>query len=82
MVSLRESMVSLPEEQRDSFVAKLTTSQAAEILYDWTIWARPDQLPAPVFLDDLKTIWFCMSGRGWGKTIVGAQATIEAYRRG
>ena len=75
-------MVSLPEDQRDSFVAKLTPSQAAEILYDWTIWARPNQLPAPAFLDDLITIWFCMCGRGWGKTSVGAQATVEAYRRG
>lgn len=36
---------------------------------DWGIWARPDQLPPKTDWD----IWCILSGRGWGKTRVGAQ---------
>lgn len=40
--------------------------------YNWSFWARPEQL-----LPDLHkpwNIWMILSGRGWGKTRTGAEA--------
>jgi phage terminase large subunit-like protein len=42
---------------------------AEELLYDWPLWARPNQL-AP---DGDWSKWLAMAGRGWGKTRVGAE---------
>lgn len=37
--------------------------------FDWDFWARTDQLePAGYYF-----VWFCMCGRGWGKTRTGAE---------
>ena len=59
----------------------LTNRQAAAILYDWTFWARPEQL-AP---EGEWFIWLLRSGRGFGKTRTGAefvrQRVREGYRR-
>lgn len=45
-------------------IALMTEGQARELLFDWEMWARPEQmLPA----GDWRT-WLIMSGRGWGKT--------------
>lgn len=38
-------------------------------LYDWTLQARPDQLP-PV---GEWLVWLILAGRGWGKTRTGAE---------
>ncbi|MBN2167603.1 MAG: DNA-packaging protein, partial [Actinobacteria bacterium] len=47
----------------------LTNEEAQHLLYDWSFWARPNQLPPP---GDWLT-WLALSGRGWGKTRVGAE---------
>ena len=45
-------------------------SDALEHLnFDWDFWARTPQLE-PV---DYYFVWFCMCGRGWGKTRTGAE---------
>jgi hypothetical protein len=41
-----------------------------ELLHDWEVWARDDQLPPPG--DDWRT-WLILGGRGAGKTRAGAE---------
>ena len=37
--------------------------------FDWHFWARTNQLePSEYYF-----VWFCMCGRGWGKTRTGAE---------
>lgn len=43
------------------------------LLFDWTLWARPNQLP-PL---SGWFIWLIMTGRGWGKTRTGAEWVIS-----
>ena len=46
---------------------------------DWTLTARPNQLPPP----GLWTIWLLLAGRGFGKTRAGAEfvrTEVEAGR--
>lgn len=59
----------------------LSLEQAEALLHDWSIWGRPEQQIPP---GDWLT-WLIMSGRGWGKTRVGAEATsimVESGRAG
>lgn len=59
----------LPPDVALAFIANLTDRQAAALNYDWTFWARPEQLaPAGDW-----TIWLALAGRGWGKTRCGAE---------
>ncbi len=39
------------------------------MLYDWPLWARPDQLAPAGDWDG----WLVLAGRGWGKTRTGAE---------
>jgi phage terminase large subunit-like protein len=58
---------------------RLTDREAEEALYDWRLWARPNQL-AP---DGDWTTWLLLAGRGFGKTRTGAEfvrAEVEAGR--
>jgi phage terminase large subunit-like protein len=43
------------------------------LLDDFEIFARDDQLPAPVTLDQSWTTWLILGGRGAGKTRAGAE---------
>jgi phage terminase large subunit-like protein len=51
----------------------LTDKEAAQLLYDWEFWARPNQLP-PV--SDW-FIWLLLSGRGFGKTRTENETVIK-----
>lgn len=68
-LSLAQSLASLPEEDRAAALATLTNEQVAGLLHDWRFWARPDQLPP---YGEWR-IWLILTGRGWGKTRVGAE---------
>lgn len=57
-----------PEEQKAA-LKSLSDSAQAELLHDWTFWARPDQL-APD--GDWRT-WLILAGRGWGKSRTGSE---------
>ena len=57
----------------------IVTKSVNDILYDWSRWARPSQLPPP----DQWAVWLLMAGRGFGKTRAGAEwvrARVEAGR--
>lgn len=61
-----------------SWIDGLTDEQAMLALYEWKLWARPNQLPP-------EGDWFCWmmrSGRGAGKTRAGAQWVISRAQKG
>ena len=62
--------MNIPDANVATFVEGLSPQQAYALLYDWeNLRARPEQL-AP--LGEWE-IWLLMTGRGWGKTRVGAE---------
>ncbi len=70
------SLASQPQQTRQAFLASLTNEEAAALLFEWPFWARDAQrTPAPPWF-----VWALMAGRGFGKTRVGAEWTIEQAR--
>ena len=56
----------------------LTEEQKAEVMWDWTLWARPKQLsPGGTW-----RIWLILAGRGFGKTRSGAEWVREQVMSG
>lgn len=47
----------------------MTPEQVELILYEWSFWARPNQLPPA----GQWRYWLCKAGRGWGKTRCGSE---------
>jgi len=80
-------LASLPPADRQR-LCRLSETQAKALLYDWPLWARPEQLPPthnPRHPSDTWRIWLIKAGRGFGKTRSGAEwvrAEIESGRRG
>jgi phage terminase large subunit-like protein len=81
-MSLHSSyLTSLPAPQRSKILEAMDDDLAQQLLYDWSFWARPEQLPPP---GDWK-VWNLRSGRGFGKTRTGAEwvrARVESGRFG
>ncbi len=62
------------EKHLETFIASLGESDLELLERDWTIWARPDQLPPDVHAPDCDwTVWLMLGGRGAGKTRAGAE---------
>lgn len=53
-------------------LAGLSPAEAELLLYDWPVWARPNQLEPP---GDWLT-WVALAGRGFGKTRLGVEWVI------
>ncbi len=66
-------LASLPEQQRQRFLASLTEAELAVLEHDWRFWARDDQLAPP----GAWRIWLALCGRGWGKTRTAAEWAHE-----
>lgn len=64
----------MPLKTRQAWLASLTHEELAAINYDWSFWARPDQLE-PKSKD--WTTWLILAGRGWGKTKTGAETVRQ-----
>lgn len=58
-------------------MARLTDDQAAALIYDWSFWARPEQILPP---GNWQT-WLLLAGRGFGKTRTGAETVREWVKR-
>lgn len=69
MTSTAEWLASLPEPQRQTELATLSTEDRARLRWHWPYWARPNQI-APA--GDWNT-WLVLAGRGFGKTRAGAE---------
>jgi phage terminase large subunit-like protein len=67
--SKAEWLASQPAPIRQEILDAMTREERAALAFDWNFWARPSQLPPP---GDW-TIWLIQTGRGWGKTLTGAQ---------
>lgn len=50
---------------RTEALQSLTEEEAKALIWDWSVWARPNQLPPP---GDWRT-WIIMAGRGFGKAL-------------
>ena len=61
-----------PAEVREAALA-LSEAEASALLYDWRLWARPEQL----IPEGEWRVWVVKSGRGWGKTRAGVEAVRE-----
>lgn len=58
----------------DELIALLADPAMAALLYQWELWARPDQLPPPLAQGGVPwTTWLVLGGRGAGKTRAGAE---------
>jgi phage terminase large subunit-like protein len=77
-LSPAQLLASLSEQERQEWLAKLSTEQCAALRYEWEFWARPQQL-APE--GDWRT-WLVLAGRGFGKTEIGAQWIRKRVREG
>lgn len=76
-LSLAEKLAVLPAEQRAATLAKYTQAQLVALRKDWSFWQRPEQ-HEPVDYG----IWCIETGRGWGKTRVGAETTCDRIQDG
>ena len=64
----------LSSEARDEFLADLPPQLLAHFIYDWQLWARPDQLPPLTTASGQPwQTWLLLGGRGSGKTRAGAE---------
>ena len=63
-------ILSLSLDKRTRLLGEMSPLECAQIYYDWTFWARPDQAPPP---GDW-IVWLILAGRGAGKTRAGAEA--------
>ena len=69
---------SVPKEQLLEAISTLSPYQQKEILHDWSIWARDNQIPP-------KTSWntfLALAGRGYGKTRAAAEWVREKVKEG
>lgn len=67
--SLRNSLLLSSPAQRLEAIKGLSEAEAEQLLYDWPLWARPEQLEPPG--DWIG--WLPLAGRGWGKTRTGSE---------
>lgn len=72
-IKLFRLFASWSKRRKLEYVKKLPKERAFRLKYTWQAWARDKQL-APS--GDWST-WVVRAGRGWGKTLTGAQWVIE-----
>lgn len=73
--SIMEQIALLPQEERDAILRDL---DAENVLWDWRLWARPEQAPPD---DDSWNIWLYLAGRGAGKTRSAAEWVREKAKQ-
>jgi phage terminase large subunit-like protein len=69
-LSVLESLARLPVSEQEAILASLTESEAEQLQYDWSFYARPNQLLPP----GNWLTWLLLAGRGFGKTRAAAEA--------
>ena len=70
------------KELAKGFIESLSEKELDELKYDWSFWARDEQLPPLEWIQGKKYIWILRCGRGWGKTRTACQTVIEAIKTG
>lgn len=72
--SIMEQLALLPDDERAAILAGMDEES---LLWDWSVWARPEQLPPPG-VD--WNIWLVLAGRGFGKTRLAAEWVRDMAR--
>ena len=67
--SLSSSLAGRDPAQISEALKALTDHEVVTLLYEWELWARPEQIP-PAW--DWRC-WLILAGRGWGKSRTGAE---------
>lgn len=75
--SSAELFADLSEEEREELLSKYSPQMLADMKYDWSFWARPNQMEP----EGNWTTWLILAGRGFGKTRTGAE-TIRRWACG
>lgn len=73
-----EDLASLTDEELAEVFNSLSDEEAEQLIYDWTFWARANQL-AP---EGTWRTWLLLAGRGFGKTRTGAEYVKEMVESG
>jgi phage terminase large subunit-like protein len=85
--SVAARILRLSPEEQEEFFAQFEPEELERLEYDWTFWARPNQIPPGPECELCKgnwINWLILAGRGWGKTRVGAEwihDKVEDYGR-
>src|SRR5271156_933785 len=70
-------VANMTEADRAAFLASLTPTEAEDLQYDWSHWARPEQrIPDGDWIN-----WLILAGRGTGKTRVGSETVRRWVKR-
>jgi phage terminase large subunit-like protein len=69
---------SLSKEEHERLSASLSDGEAAALHFEWSAWARKEQLTPPPPYEG----WLILAGRGWGKTRTGAEAVRSEVESG
>jgi phage terminase large subunit-like protein len=77
--SVAEQWAAMPTGERETFIASLTNAEAEAFLYEWEIFARPEQIPSK---DGSWFGYMMMAGRGSGKTRAGAEFVRDRVKQG
>lgn len=67
--TLWEEMSDWPPEETAAFLKRMNAVRHDTMIHDWTLHARPEQLPPP----GRWRVWLMLAGRGFGKTRSGAE---------
>jgi phage terminase large subunit-like protein len=68
-ISPADILAGLSLSEREELLANLSPETLAVLRYNWEFWARPNQLPP----EGDWTTWLVLSGRGFGKSRMGAE---------
>ena len=79
MVLKASDLRSLPADKVKAAFEALGPAKVDELKHDWSFWSRPEQ-NEPEGSD--WNNWVINSGRGWGKTRVGAEWVRQQVKRG
>lgn len=72
--SIMEQIAELPEDERAVVLAGM---DADALLWDWSVWGRPEQFAPP---GDDWNVWLVLAGRGFGKTRLASEWVREQAR--
>lgn len=79
--SLADYIRSKPAKIRQAWVDSLPPARQRALLHDWTFWGRPSQLipgtSGAAIQQQEWRFWLALAGRGWGKTLTGAQTVRQ-----
>jgi phage terminase large subunit-like protein len=78
-LSVAEQWAAMPEDEREAFIGELTPGEAEAFLYEWEIFARPEQLWPD---SDHRFGNLYLAGRGSGKTRSGAEWIRKRVKQG